>query len=77
VPGATKVNDGKYHIVDNKRQGALISKDSWNQSVFPGAELSMEHDVLDLVVPASLTSLTQTRPLDGTQRRLTEGFILL
>jgi hypothetical protein len=41
VPGATKVNDGKYHIVDNKRQGALISKDSWNQSVFPGAELSM------------------------------------
>ncbi|KAI9836029.1 MAG: hypothetical protein M1819_001640 [Sarea resinae] len=41
LPGETKVIGGKYHILDSRRQGALVSRDTWSQSIFPGAQLSM------------------------------------
>ncbi|KAI9783622.1 MAG: hypothetical protein M1816_001213 [Peltula sp. TS41687] len=41
IPGESKVLDGQYHILDSKRQCALISKEAWTQSVFPGADLTM------------------------------------
>jgi hypothetical protein len=41
LPGEQRVLLGQYHILDAKRKSTVISPDKWEQSVFPGSEISM------------------------------------
>ncbi|KAI9864391.1 MAG: hypothetical protein M1813_003311 [Trichoglossum hirsutum] len=41
TPGESKVLEGHYHLIDTGRQGRLIGKEDWSQSIFPGSTVSM------------------------------------
>jgi hypothetical protein len=41
LPGVQRVLRGHYHILNAKRKSIIISPDQWEQSVFPGSDISM------------------------------------
>ena len=41
LPGESRVLQGDYHILNAKRKDQIISRERWEQSVFPGSEISM------------------------------------
>ncbi|EXJ76644.1 uncharacterized protein A1O5_01152 [Cladophialophora psammophila CBS 110553] len=41
VPGESKVLEGQYHLIDIKRPEALIKREDWHRSVFPGSSVTM------------------------------------
>jgi hypothetical protein len=40
-PGESSVKMGQYHVVDERRDWAVVPKERWSRDVFPGAMLSM------------------------------------
>ncbi|KIX92484.1 uncharacterized protein Z520_11804 [Fonsecaea multimorphosa CBS 102226] len=41
VPGEAKVSEGQYHLIDTKGAGAIIRKEDWHRTVFPGSSVTM------------------------------------
>ncbi|OAG42663.1 hypothetical protein AYO21_02946 [Fonsecaea monophora] len=41
IPGEAKVLEGQYHLIDTKGGGAIIKKQDWHRTVFPGSSVTM------------------------------------
>ena len=65
LPGEALVLTGRYHLMRGTQQSRIISKEEWNQAVFPGADLNMSM----IVESEELDEDTCPRPGCG-QRKL-------
>jgi len=41
LPGEQRVLMGQYHVLNARREGLIIDKNRWEQSIFPGSQVTM------------------------------------